>query len=130
MSKNCKVTLWPPFKRQGTTIKPRTAGDSLDVNPIIQNNLITRAGSESVADDATITLPDATSGWGEVFVGDNEERARFSWTTAGVVTLMENTANVVDSDTDTKFCIFDNGTGVVIRNRLGAVKTVKYIINY
>lgn len=95
-----------------------------------RGSLNMKSSSESVADDAYIDIPDATSGWGEVFVGDNEERARFSWTTAGVVTLMENTANVDDADTDAYFCIFDNGTTVRIRNRLGSSKTVKYSINY
>lgn len=83
----------------------------------------------TLADDASVDIDSATSGWGEVFVGDNEERVRFSWTTAGVVTLMENTSNVVSSDTDGKFCIFDNGTSVRIRNRLGSPKTVKYVLN-
>lgn len=82
-----------------------------------------------LADDAYIDIKDASTGYGELIVGDNEERARFSWTTAGVVTLMENTANVVNTDTDGKFCIFDNGTSVRIRNRLGSTKTVKYVLN-
>jgi len=94
------------------------------------NGLMNGIGSETVADDAYIDIPSATSGWGTVFVGDNDEFARFRWTTAGVVTLDENTANVVTTDTDTKLCIFDNGTTVRIRNRLGATKTIKYRFLY
>jgi hypothetical protein len=97
---------------------------------VVERGLTPYRETIELADDAYIDLPDATSGWGEVFVGDNEERARFSWTTAGVVTLMENTAEVVATDTDDKFCIFDNGTTVRIRNRLGSAKTVKYVVNY
>jgi hypothetical protein len=41
---------------------------------------------------------------------------------------MENTATVVSTDTDDKFCIFDNGTTVRVRNRLGDTKTVKYVM--
>jgi hypothetical protein len=84
----------------------------------------------SFADEAFIDLPDATCGWGYVMVGDNEEFARFRWSTSGEVFLDENTANVVDSDTDTKFCIFDNGTSVRVKNRLGSSKLLKYLINY
>jgi len=105
-------------------------GDLKVSSSVIQGNLTTKKSSESVVDDGTITLPNATSGWGEVFVGDNEERARFSWTTAGVVTLMENTANVIATDTDTNFCIFQSGTQVVLRNRLGSTKVVKHLVNY
>ena len=34
------------------------------------------------------------------------------------------------NDTDDKLCIFDNGSGVTIRNRLGDVRTIKYIIHH
>jgi len=87
--------------------------------------------SVSLLDGGHFDVAASTSGWGEVFVGDNEERARFSWTAGGVVTLMENTANVVSTDTGSKFCIFNGGAGSVrIRNRLGATKVVKYVLNY
>lgn len=99
-------------------------------NPLNISGLYIAADNIAVSDEASILLPDATAGWGEVFVGDNEERARFSWKADGSVTLMENTANVVNTDTDDKFCIYDNATAVVIKNRLGASKTVKYVINY
>jgi hypothetical protein len=97
---------------------------------ITQGSLNRKAAASSVADDGTIDLPSSTSGWGEVMVGDNEEWTQFRWTTAGVVTLLNNTTNVVNTDTDTKFCIFDNGTKVTIKNALGSSKTVKYVINY
>lgn len=94
-----------------------------------QDSLVFDSASDYFSDDEELNLP-VSSGWGEVFVGDNEERARFSWTSAGVVTLMENTANVVSSDTDSKFCIFQNSTHVTIKNRLGSEKLVKYRLNY
>lgn len=59
MSKNIKVTPWPPFKRSGTTITQRTAGDSLDL----------LAGSCHLNDDAyfllgnTLAAPDAGIAW-------------------------------------------------------------------
>jgi hypothetical protein len=35
MSKNVKVNLWPPFKRSGSTITQRTAGDILDLTSYV-----------------------------------------------------------------------------------------------
>jgi hypothetical protein len=81
-----------------------------------------------LADDGSFDLPTASAGFGRLIVGDGEEWANFNWTSAAVVTLESNSANVVATDTDTKFCIFDNGTSVRIRNRLGAAK--KVIFNY
>jgi hypothetical protein len=63
-------------------------------------------------------------------IGDNQEFARFRWTAAAVVTLDESTANVITSDTDLNLCIFDGGTSVSIRNRLGANLVVRYVIHY
>ena len=60
--------------------------------------------------------------------GDGEEYALFSFTTAGVVTLIQNSANVANTDSDTDLCIYDGGTGIVIKNRLGAQKKIIYSI--
>ena len=89
-----------------------------------------RAVQTTLADDATYDLPDASAGFGQVLVGDGEEHAMFSWTTAGVVSLPIASANVVAADTDGKFCIFDNGTQVRIRNRLADTKSIMLDIHY
>jgi hypothetical protein len=83
-----------------------------------------------LADDGSFDLPDASAGIGRVLVGDGEEYADFSWTSGAVVTLIASSSNVVSTDTDTKFCIFDNGTAVRVRNRLGSAKKVIFKINY
>jgi hypothetical protein len=75
-------------------------------------------------------LPDATAGFGYLIVGDNEERARFSWNSSGVVFLDIESTNVVNTDTPAKFCIFGSGTTVNIKNRLGSTKTVTGEITY
>lgn len=104
-------------------------GESTDA--IIQHNsLLKGATSESLDDDASTDLPDSTSGFGTVLVGDSEEYAHFRWASDGTVVLIENTANVVNTDTDTNFCIFDNGTSVRLRNRLGSAKTIRLTYNY
>lgn len=83
-----------------------------------------------LADDAGFDLPDATAGFGTLIVGDGEEYTQWHWTSAGVVTLVNATANVVNTDTDTNFCIFDNGTQVRVRNRLGVAKKVVFDYHY
>jgi len=83
-----------------------------------------------LADDASFDLPDASSGFGFFQIGDGEEYAQISWDSAANVTLLLNSANVVNTDTDTNFCLFDNGTAVRVRNRLGAAKKVIFRYNY
>jgi hypothetical protein len=76
--------------------------------------------SQSIADDGTITLESGRAGVGDVMFGDNAERSSFSFTTAAAVTLgADASANVVNTDTDTKYCIYDGGTSVVVKNRSG-----------
>ncbi len=80
-----------------------------------------------LADEASFNLPNASAGWCFLIVGDTEEYAHFVWNTSGVPTLMQDvSANIVTSDTDTKFCIIDDGTSVKIKNHLGATKKVMY----
>jgi hypothetical protein len=97
---------------------------------VIDDSLENDRQSAQVADDGTITLKDSAYGWGSVMAGDNEEFARFRFTSAAVVTIDQQTTNVAAADTDGNLCIFDNGTEVVIKNRLGALKQVKIDVKY
>ena len=92
--------------------------------------VIQHASPIELADDAYFDLPDATAGFGFFLVDDAEEYAHITWDSAAAVTLVNSSANVVTTDTDTKFCIFDNGTQVRVRNRLGAAKKVVFKYNY
>ena len=85
------------------------------------------------ADDASIVLTNGIYGWGEVYAfnaGAIDEWAEFIISSDGAVYLKSNSTDVVNTDTDNKLCIFDNGSGVTIRNRLGGVRTIKYIIHH
>ena len=85
----------------------------------------------ALADDGSFNLLDnANGGWGFVMAGDGEEYGHFTFTSAGVVTLGDVSANVVNTDTDAKLCIFDGGTVVTIRNRLAAAKAIKVVFHY
>ena len=85
---------------------------------------------QSVADEAEIALSTARTGWGWAMAGDNEEIINFRFTAAGVVTIISNSANAVNTDTDAFLCVYDAGTGIAIKNRLGATKVIRYIVNY
>jgi hypothetical protein len=96
------------------------------------NGLTTLANDTSLADDGSIVY-DVVIAWGEVYVfnsGAIDQWAEFIISTDGSVYLKSNSTDVATTDTDNKFCIFDNGTGFTIRNRLGGTRTIKYIIHY
>lgn len=79
----------------------------------------------SVADDGSVDLPNGLSGFAFVNFDEGAERAICIITDAGVVTFIDNSANVENIDTDGKYCIFDNGTKATVRNRIGSAKNIK-----
>lgn len=80
---------------------------------------------------AFLQLTNAKSGIGKIIIGDAQEYALFSFTTAGAVTLWTDaSANVVTTNTDTKLCIYDGGTQVYIINELGGTLTCTVEVNY
>jgi hypothetical protein len=93
-------------------------------------SLTTAEGIDTVADEAEITLATGVSGWGVAQAGDNEEWIQFRFTAAGVVSVVANSANAVNSDTDGNLCVYDAGSGIAIKNRLGASKIIRYVVHY
>ena len=79
---------------------------------------------EELADDGFVDLPavGTSGGFGFSMLGNNEEYALFSFTSAGVVTLIQNSTNVTNADTDANFNIFASNSVVRFKNRLGADK--------
>lgn len=83
----------------------------------------------SVDDDAGFSLPANTNGgFGIAQFGNGEEYGFVSFTSAGVVTLISNSTNCVNTDTDEKACIFDGGSTPTVRNRLGSSKNISVIV--
>ena len=117
------ATLGPVWTEASGTGAPVRATSPTLVAPII-------IATTSVADEAEITLDTGKIGWGTAMAGDNEELIKFRFTAAGVVTIISNTANAINTDTDGFLCVYDAGTGIAIKNRLGATKNIRYIINY
>jgi hypothetical protein len=95
-----------------------------------RQGLTTRFTSETVADDAEIVIATGVTGWGFCQIGDNQEYSHFTFAADGTVTLFNNTANVANTDTDGNLCIYDAGSGIAIKNRLGSSLTVRFTINY
>lgn len=96
-------------------------------------NLILKQGLryKTLADDAEMTLPtNGKTGTGFVIAGDNDEYVRFIFKTDGSVTLVYNSANVVNTDTDAKLCIYNNSGNVSIKNRLGSEKAIRYEVDW
>ena len=112
----------------GIAIKNR-----LGATKTIRYGAITGSGNnatDTIGDEAEITLTTAKTGWGRAMAGDNEEYIEFRFTATGVVTVISNSANAINTDTDGFLCVYDAGTGIRIKNRLGATKTIRYIVNY
>lgn len=81
--------------------------------------------SRSISDSGKVYMSSigANGGWGFAQIGDGEEFAHFSFTSAGVVTLISNSANVsTTEDNDTTFNIFNGGNVVGFNNELGSAK--------
>jgi photosystem II stability/assembly factor-like uncharacterized protein len=88
----------------------------------------TYRGSVDLIDEAEITLTPVTAGWGTLNVGDGDT-VWFRWKKDGSVTLIAPVAATFSStNQDGYFCIYQNGAGVRLRNRLGGpgTRTVRY----
>ena len=78
----------------------------------------------ALADDATSSLPDAS--YGHIFATCGTEWFLANVAEDGTVTLLIYSDEVVAANTDGKFCIYDNGTQAIVKNRLGSSQKVVY----
>ena len=82
------------------------------------NKLLQKRSSETVADEASITLPTAVSGMLKVWT--EAEYSEFFIKADGSVEYIRLSDNAIDSDTDGNLCVYDGGSNAaVIKNRLG-----------
>jgi hypothetical protein len=104
----------------------------LDVKGDIEQNSIFRyTDLLSLADDGTteISFSHLTRGvYGKIIAGDDDEDAEINIASDGTVTLIHNSDNVENSDVDGSLCIYGSGTNnnIIIKNRLGAVKNIRW----
>jgi hypothetical protein len=96
------------------------------------NRLKIIGDSESVLDDGIITLPTGVTGWLDVQFGDNTAWGRCMISANGTVEIAycDTTPNLVNTNTDTKCCVYDGGSGAVIKNRSGGTLTVRWEFKY
>lgn len=119
------------FVMEDTSGNVQIAGD-LKSSSITINGEITGGGCYSVADDASITLPDATTQSLVVYVDGDDEWALAAIQADGTVNLPATFGSVTSTDTDGNLVINALGAGtlVSIKNRLGSTKTICYTTKY
>lgn len=84
-----------------------------------------------LADDAIVSLPASDSGgFGFAQAGDGEAFVLFSFTSLAAVTAISTVGEAVGTNTDDKFCVYDGGSVVNVRNRLAATKKVMILVFY
>ncbi len=86
---------------------------------------------KNINDHGKDIMPSSGSngGIGLARIGDGEEYALFVFTSAGVVTLITNSANMgTTEDNDTTFNIYDAGGVIGFNNELGSTKNVLIIV--
>ena len=84
--------------------------------------------ADDLADDGTVSLPDATSGM--VIVSCNAESFYGLVQADGTVALVSNSTNCAATDTDANLCIYDGGTQAIVKNRLGATGEIRIMYFY
>jgi len=113
------------WTRTGTSLSPTNAGDDM----VFADATIYVKVVELI-DDAVHTMPTGIAGHGFVYIGDNQERAEISFEADGTVFLECTSANVIGTDTDGYLCIYDDGSGIEFRNRLGSTLNLTINIVY
>ncbi len=84
--------------------------------------------NDSLADDGTVNLPDATSGI--CFVSCNGEAGMWLVQNDGACTKIAGSTNTDAADTDAKLCVYDGGTNAIVKNRLGAAGEIRILYFY
>jgi len=106
-------------------------GDITLTGDITANSLITRNSSESVDDDNEVAIAAGTTGFGTISVDESDGISFFRWESDDTVHLDLALGGIfANTDTDTKFCIYDAGANVALKNRLGSTKTIRFTLNY
>ena len=91
-------------------------------------NLNVIGDSVSVNDAGTITMPTGVVGLLEVFTV--AEYIKCHVEADGTITLIYKSANAAITDAASSLCVYDGGTGAIIKNNLGSTKTIRYTFYY
>lgn len=106
----------------------------LTATVVKQNNSKLVGDVLDLDDDDYVDLPAGTEGMGWCVIDHGAVPpvwAFWGFKTDATVNLIVAGANVVNSDTDAKFCIFNAGSNTVrLKNRLGSTKNLVYQVRY
>jgi len=80
--------------------------------------------SVSLADGAQVLLPVGITGHGTVSCPGGSAYASFFFTSAGVITLVDDVLADTAENNDTTLNVFDDGSGIGIENELGSTLTI------
>jgi hypothetical protein len=104
---------------------------SIHIDSLYTNNYFQIGGlnlyilTQTLVDESYIDLPVSSIGFGTIQIGNNQERVNFSYSSDGVVTIIQKSLNVSNSDLDSNLCVFDNGENVRIKNNLGSTLVLR-----
>lgn len=82
-----------------------------------------------LADDGTLALPAATTGY-LILSSSVGEGGVLLIKYDGTPIIVSGTTNLVNTDTDVKLCVYDGGDGAIIKNRLGSSKAIRFEYKY
>jgi hypothetical protein len=83
---------------------------------------------DDLADDGTVTLPDATSGM--ILVSCNAEAGMWLVQADGTCTKISGSTNTANTNADGSLCVYDGGTGAIVKNRLNATGEIRIVYYY
>lgn len=98
-----------------------------------QDGYIDTTAVITLADSATVIFPVGVAGWGKCMIGNNQERAVFTFDSTGAITLdsaLISTNISTTFDTANKLVIYDTGSGIGIQNMLGYSLKLAFKIEY
>jgi hypothetical protein len=124
-----------------------TKGDKTIKRNLILSNLTSKkmlatdptgkviSGSDSFApigvslnDGQALDLPDATSGFAWVMIGERTAWAQFNFVNDGTVEILNDSGNVQTTDSAGALCVISSGTQVSIKNNLGSTLFLKGVM--
>lgn len=115
-----------------SVIDPTNGYIRIDQSGIDLGGLTQRGDSVSLATGETIILPTAINGLLKVWLSDYSEHLTVFIKSDGTVDWAGNdgTGNTDIQNTLGKLCVYQSGTGAIIKNYLAVTHTVKYVITY
>lgn len=90
--------------------------------------LTTYQQAKALADEGTISLPDASFGF--LILSFDTDYLIANIAADGTVTMLIYKGEVAIANTDGQFCVYDSGTQAIVKNRTGASVNVALLYIY